>query len=85
MQQIGNDEFEAWVEDIESKHGVECANSRPARDDFIGALEDREHLSQRCRDVGSKLPMKQKQFERRDDRVKHFESHSEVGQTPQTP
>ena len=74
-----NTSFEGWVKEMENKYGVEHANSRPTvGDDFSAALEERKQLRQRCHAVGSKLSMKQKQFERYHYHCNRFESELDI-------
>ena len=69
-----NKEFEGWVLELEDKYSSVIKSVRLGSADFSELLKERKHLRQRCLDVGNKLPLKQKQFERYDYLLEHYDS-----------
>ena len=68
--------FEKWIQNMENKYsGCKHALGLIATTGtFSEQMENRKQLRERCNAIGDRLPMKQKEFESYDYKVKHYDS-----------
>ena len=71
-----NNKFETWIHKMENKYCGGAHNSRMSATTgtFSDLLKARDMLRQRCNAIGDRLPMKQKEFEQFDNRVKEYDA-----------
>ena len=67
--------FEKWIQKMENKYcgGKHALALVATRGTFSVQMEKREQLRERCNAIGDRLPMKQKEFEQFDNRVKEYD------------